>query len=63
MIGIEIKGGSGNKFTNTTINSEKGVVIDGVEVTKDNIDDLKSKGIIGSQVTLSDVKVNGVNLK
>lgn len=60
--GIVIKGGGGNTFTNATINSDKGVVIDGVEVTKDNINDLKAKGIIGSQVTLSDIEVNGVKL-
>lgn len=63
MIGIEIIGGGGNTFNGITVNGGKGVVIDGVEVTKDNIEDLKKKGIVGSQVTLSSVKVNGVKLK
>lgn len=63
MIGVEIIGGGGNTFNGITVNGGKGVVIDGVEVTKDNIEDLKRKGIIGSQVTLSSVKINGVKLK
>ncbi len=63
MIGVEIIGGGGNTFNGITVNGGKGVVIDGVEVTKDNIEDLKKKGIIDSQVTLSNVKVNGVKLK
>lgn len=64
--GVEINGGSGNKIKGLTVIDGKGVVIDGVEVTKDNIGEFESRHIIGdkdSQASLSDIKVNGVKIK
>ena len=72
-VGIEIIGGGGNIFRNVSIDSKKGVVIDGVEVTNANIGDLdgvyvnsdkcQSEKIASIKAMLERVSVNGIEIK